>query len=232
MKKLLLCAMFGMMMSLTACGEVASSKNPIEETLTSTEWKAVINSWVTSMDFNEDGTGTIMYTVTGGKDMSWEIVDESIIKVEYEGNTQKHYYDLEYTKNDDSIRLTDQSEYMILVPSENYYAETSAVKKERSESAEVLDWDKAYDVYLDNAAKFNEAYAEHIWKWTAQVFEVGERSCRMANKTYMGLPSNSIEVYMDSSELMNISKGSTITVIGVLQKMAVGGKMYDAFVIE
>ena len=230
MKKILVLMMISTVISLTACGENTSSKNPIEETLISTEWKAVINSRETSMDFSEDGTGTIMYGDDNGKDMSWEIADELIVKVEYESGNGKYYYNLEYSENEDSVRLTDQSECMILVPSENYDTETAAVKQERLANAKELDWSTAHDVYVDNAARFEEEYAGHIWKWTAQVYRISETGyCQMANERSNGFPLNSISVYMDSSELMNVNTGATITVIGFLENSS---QMTNAFEVR
>ena len=239
MKKFHFFIILGIFLSLTACGSKATSENPIEETSTktieetliSTDWKAVLSSYESSMDFNEDGTGTIMYEEdSSGSDMSWKLSGESTIKIEYEsGSKKKYYYNLAFTQNGTSIRLTDMSEGMILVPSENFDTETSAIKQERVESAKELDWSTAHDVYVDNPAKFEEEYARQIWKWTATVYQSESGYCQMASEKVDGFPLNSINVYMDNSELMKVNSGSTITVIGFLENSS---QMTNAFVVE
>ena len=113
---------------------------------------------------------------------------------------------------------------------ENYDTETAAVKQERLANAKELDWSTAHDVYVDNAARFEEEYAGHIWKWTAQVYRISETGyCQMANERSNGFPLNSISVYMDSSELMNVNTGATITVIGFLENSS---QMTNAFVVR
>ena len=104
--------------------------------------------------FREDGTGTMTSSNGYGGDILWKISDESTVNVEYSTDETVRNYTFEYTNESDSIRLTDHDQHMIFVPAENYEVETEAVKAEMLESAQELDWDAAYDVLLDNEARY------------------------------------------------------------------------------
>ena len=92
-----------------------------------------------------------------------------------------------------------------------------------------LDWETATSVKLSNEVKFKNEYVGKTYKYTAKVYEIDSQYCQVTNETYMGLPSNSIRVYMDSKELGQISKGSTITVVGILSS---SGNLAHSFLVE
>ena len=232
MKKLLaLMLSAGFMLPLAACG---SNGGSLEETLVSEDWQAVMDYSTRperTIVFREDGTGTMTSSNGYGGDILWEISDESTVDVEYSTNETVRNYTFEYTNDSDSIRLTDHDQHMIFVPAENYESETEAVKAEMLESAQELDWESAYQLKLDNEAKFQEEYVGQIWKWTARVFEIGKGYCKMANEaSNFGGANNAIYVYMSNSDLANLHDGDEITVVGIFDEYS--DKLNNAFVVE
>ena len=232
MKKILaLMLSAGFMLPLAACG---SNGGSLEETLVSEDWQAVMDYSTRperTIVFREDGTGTMTSSNGYGGDILWEISDESTVDVEYSTNETVRNYTFEYTNEADSIRLTDHDQHMIFVPAENYESETEAVKAEMLESAQELDWESAYQIKLDNEAKFQEEYVGQIWKWTARVFEIGDGYCKMANEaSSFGGANNAIYVYMSNSYLANLHAGDEITVVGIFDEYS--NKLNNAFVVE
>ena len=232
MKKILaLMLSAGLMVPLAACG---SNGGSLEETLVSGDWQAVMDYSTRperTIVFREDGTGTMTSSNGYGGDILWEISDESTVDVEYSTDKTVKNYTFEYTNEADSIRLTDHDQHMIFVPAENYESETEAVKAEMLESAQELDWENAYQLKLDNEAKFQEEYVGQIWKWTARVFEIGDGYCKMANEaSSFGGANNAIYVYMSNNDLANLYDGDEITVIGIFDEYS--DKLNNAFVVE
>ena len=231
MKKILaLMLSAGFMLPLAACG---SNGGSLEEALVSEDWQAVMDYSTRperTIVFREDGTGTMTSSNGYGGDILWEISDESTVDVEYSTNETVRNYTFEYTNEADSIRLTDHDQHMIFVPAENYESETEAVKAEMLESAQELDWESAYQIKLDNEAKFQEEYVGQIWKWTARVFEIGDGYCKMANEaSSFGGANNAIYVYMSNSDLANLHDGDEITVVGIFDEYS--DKLNNAFVV-
>lgn len=229
MKKILpLILAAALMLSLAACGSGGS----LEDTLVSEDWQAVMDYSTRperTIVFREDGTGTMTSSNGYGGDILWEISDESTVNVEYSTDETVRNYTFEYTNESDSIRLTDHDQHMIFVPAENYEVETEAVKAEMLESAQELDWDAAYDVLLDNEARYEEEYYGRVWKWTAQVFEIGSSYCQMANTSSgLGGAHNSMYVYMSSGDLAKLNRGDEVTVVGILYYE----RLNNAFVVE
>ena len=232
MKKLLaLMLSVAFMVPLAACG---SNGGSLEETLISEDWQAVMDYSTRpgrTIVFREDGTGTMMSSNGYGGDILWEISDGSTVDVEYSTDETVRNYTFEYTNESDSIRLTDHDQHMIFVPAENYESETEAVKAEMLESAQELDWENAYQLKLDNEAKFQEEYVGQIWKWTARVFEIGNGYCKMANEvSNLGGANNAIYVYMSNNDLANLYDGDEITVVGIFDEYS--DKLNNAFVVE
>ena len=232
MKKILaLMLSAGFMLPLAACG---SNGGSLEETLVSEDWQAVMDYSTRperTIVFREDGTGTMTSSNGYGGDILWEISDGSTVDVEYSTNETVRNYTFEYTNEADSVRLTDHDQHMIFVPAENYESETEAVKAEMLESAQELDWESAYQIKLDNEAKFQEEYVGQIWKWTARVFEIGKGYCKMANEaSNFGGANNAIYVYMSNSDLANLHDGDEITVVGIFDEYS--DKLNNAFVVE
>lgn len=217
------------MVSLAACGSGGS----LEDTLVSEDWQAVMDYSLTpehTIVFREDGTGTMTSSNGSGGDIVWETSDGSTVNVEYSTDKTVKNYTFEYTNEADSIRLTDHGQHMIFVPAENYESETEAVKAEMLESAQALDWESAYQIKLDNEAKFQEEYVGQIWKWTARIFEIGDGYCKMANEaSSLGGANNAIYVYMSNSDLANLHNGDEITVVGIFDEYS--EKLNNAFVV-
>ena len=231
MKKLLaLMLSTAFMVSLAPCG---SNGGSLEDTLVSEDWKAVMDYSLTpehTIIFREDGTGTMASSNGYGGDIVWETSDGSTVNVEYSTDETVKNYTFEYTNESDSIRLTDHDQHMIFVPAENYGSETEAVKAEMLESAQELDWESAYQIKLDNEAKFQEEYVGQIWKWTARVFEIGDGYCKMANEaSSFGGADNAIYVYMSNSDLANLHDGDEITVVGIFDEYS--DKLNNSFVV-
>ena len=221
----------GFMVPLAACG---SNGGSLKEALVSEDWQAVMDYSTRperTIVFRFFGTGTMTSSNGYGGDILWEISDESTVDVEYSTDKTVKNYTFEYTNEADSIRLTDHDQHMIFVPAENYESETEAVKAEMLESAQELDWESAYQIKLDNEAKFQEEYVGQIWKWTARVFEIGDGYCKMANEaSSFGGANNAIYVYMSNSDLANLHDGDEITVVGIFDEYS--DKLNNAFVVE
>ena len=201
-------------LSLCACGgeaETVPTENDELAFLTGETWKNVFTG-TTSVKFESDGTGK-----HAQYDMTWEMYDNVLTYYyTYEGaygssNVTVECSVIEY--NGVKMLLSDSTIY---VSAANFKEGCAAAKDYMISVAEELNWAAAYDLYLSNAAKAEVEYDGKIVKWTATVYEISESYCRMANETYNGLPLNSINVYMDTDELIKLNKYREIAVIGIM----------------
>ena len=104
-------------------------------------------------------------------------------------------------------------------------------KEDLTEEAEVLDWSKAHDEYLENAARAEQNYDGKLVQWTGTVTKIEETSCQMTNEWHNGVPLNAIDVLMSQDDLASLNRGDEITIIGT---MDIGSftYIYDAFIVE
>lgn len=234
--------------SLTACGNTNISmeqgtsekdNGTLESMLVENTWMAVLNYDNSGgnrvMKFEEDGTGIITRGNGAGGETTWKCDDKGVY-VTYTGTNSltggQYTQDMEFdlVKNDNSVRLVDDENNYVYVPKDNFEFETENLKHEYEEIAEVLDWEKAIDVKLSNEAKYKKQYCGKIYKWTAEVVDIGSIYCQMTNGYYKGLPANSINVYLSEDDLVELSKNQTVTIIGRLYEYS--NNIHDAFVVK
>lgn len=224
--------------SLCACG--GENGKLKEKDLINVEWYGVLNhtsKGPSYIKFEKGGTGSYVYYENGNDvtPFTWSIA-ENTIKVVTESTdmfgSNTFESTLEYVKDETGVQLKRSDSNSIYVPKENFETATEMLKEKLISEAVVLDWDAATDLRLENEVKFKNEYIGKVFKYTAEVYEINERSCKVANETYLGLPSNSIYVYLSSEELAQISKYSTITVVGTLSSYSLYGNISNAFLVE
>lgn len=239
MKKIIALLLAALMLfSLTACG--GESGKLKEKDLINIEWYGVLNhtsKGPSYIKFEKDGIGSYVYYENGNDitPFTWSIVENTIKVVTqstdmFGSNTFEST--LEYVKDETGVQLKRNDSNSIYVPKENFETATETLKEKFISEAVILDWDSAVDLNLENEVKFKNEYIGKIYKYTAKVYEINERYCSVANETYMGLPCNSVYVYLSSEELAQISKYSTITVIGTLSSYSINGTISNAFLVE
>lgn len=222
--------------SLCACGRSDDSLK--EKSLIDKEWCGLLDFTINGqrvVTFKKGGVGTIVYPEANNQveNFTWSI-SENLVSITVNSTdpfggayTTEDTY--EYNKTENSTQLKSTSSSVILVLKENYETETIAYKQKLLNEATDLDWKTASSVKLDNEVKFKNEYVGKTFKYTAKVYNIDTQYCEVANETYLGLPVNSIKIFMDSKDLAKISKHSTITVVGILSS---SGSLAHAFLIE
>lgn len=237
MKKVIALLLAGLLcFTLCACGGDDGTLK--EKTLIENEWCGLLDFTTRgqrTVKFEKGGVGSFVYPEANNETeaFTWSINDNTVnITVNStdpfgEAYTTEDTY--EYIKTDNSTQLKSTTSFVVFVLKENLESETNTYKQKMINEAIDLDWETATSVKLSNEVKFKNEYVGKTYKYTAKVYEIDSQYCQVANETYMGLPSNSIRVYMDSKELVQISKGSTITVVGILSS---SGNLAHSFLVE
>lgn len=222
-----------MALSLVACGG-----DDTTATLTSTEWKAVLNymsgSGERTLSFEKDGTGSFHSSGGHGGNFTWSAQDDEVdVKLEavgFSGGSSFYSYTFDLVEGSDSYRLVenDKSEnsgHWIFVPEDKYESETSALKAERKKEAKSLDWDAVSRLRAYNIAECREQYKGKLLSYTGFVTEIHDGYCYMNTR-------NPITAYVSGEDLANIKTGDLITVIGFLSVSELSASIYDAFIVE
>lgn len=222
--------------SLCACGGTSNALK--EKDLIGEDWYGVLDFTIYGqrlMRFEKGGIGSFVYYEDNNRivEFSWEIIDNTVKVISTSSdifggsNTSEQIY--EYIQNGDSIQLKLSEGSSTFVPERNFESETASYKQKLIDEAVVLDWKVATKLRLSNELKFKEEYVGKVYKYTATVYEINGHYCTMANETYAGLPLNSINVYMSPEDLLQLSKHSTITVVGILSATE---SLKFAFIVE
>ena len=237
MKKIIALLLSGLLcFSLCACGGNSDTLN--EKTLIENEWCGLLdftNRGQRVVKFEKGGVGSFVYPEANNQteEFTWSINDNivniTVNSTDPFGGSYTTENTYEYIKTENSTQLKSKASSVIFVLKENLEFETITYKQKMLNEAIDLDWKTATSVKLDNEVKFKNEYVGKTFKYTAKVYNIDTQYCEVANETYMGLPANSIRVYMDSEELGKISKYSTITVVGILSS---SGNLAHSFLVE
>lgn len=220
--------------SLCACGGKSGVLK--EKNLINIEWYGILNHTVNGpsyINFEKDGTGSFVYYKNNNSliNFTWTIVDNTVKISTISGkfSTEKT---LEYIKTENNVQLKQSDSNDIYVPKDNFESATKELKEKFISEAVVLDLKAAKNLKSSNEVKFKNEYIGKIYKYTGKVYEINERYCTMSNETYMGLPSNSIDIYLSPEELAELSKYSIITVVGTFSSYFARGSIGNAFILE
>lgn len=204
-----------MCLSLCACGggnsdtpETTEAASPTSF-LTSMSWKGTdgFNSELRA-NFLEDGTGTY-----NGNECTWEMYD-GIVSVSYQAQYGQANLDFEVIEYSGVTML--RGSYTFLLPAEGYKEACVAKQEYMLSVAEELNWTEAHNLKLDNGAKAKLEYEGKIVKWTATVYEIDSIYAMMSDRYEDGWPVNSINVYMDTEELVKLNSLQEYTIVGIL----------------
>ena len=223
-------------LSLCGCGGNTDTSN--EKLLIENEWRGLLDFTIDGqriVKFEKNSTGSFVYPEANNKkeEFTWSMngntVNITVKSTDPMGGEYITENAYEYIKNENTVQLKSTTGFPIFVLTDNLESETNAIKQKMLGEAIELDWKTASSVKLSNEVKFKTEYVGKTYKYTAKVYEISSRYCEVANETYMGLPSNSIRVFMDTKELGQISELSTITVVGTLSS---SGSLAHAFLVE
>ena len=223
-------------LSICACGGDDGTLK--EKTLIENEWCGLLDFTTRgqrTVKFEKGGVGSFVYPEANNETESftWSINDNivniTVNSTDPFGGAYTTEDTYEYIKTENSTQLKNTTSFVVFVLKENLESVTNTYKQKMLNEAIDLDWKTVTSVKLSNEVKFKNEYVGKTYKYTAKVYEIDSRYCQVANETYMGLPANSIKVFMASEDLAKISKYSTITVVGILSS---SGSLAHSFLVE
>lgn len=239
-KPLLIVLTLAMLLSLCACGggtnkDMSTTDAPpeemeltkeesIEKLLISDKWVEVYTGLI-NITFADDGTA-----VWGkNSDGKWSLSDKMLtFSFNREGGDDLIFTIINYG----DITLLECENKSYALSSDVDYIRP-ILRSEREETAPTLDYKDYLKTQSENTLRAKEKYDNQVFKYSGTVMSIEETKCSIGYVSTVGNVTE-MEVYLNPNELIELSRGDTITFVGTFSYPSMLGfpPSMSAYIVE